>query len=141
MAYQGVTRPAAGDAKSITSPTRATPAPIGEVPPPGDLGNRNDPNRGDGYGRNGFGGASSIAPGTQMKSDFSVQPKDDVLARVQAQGLRRDDNITGNDQLRDIGRGNVPTAFGHRNPNAAPNKVPGSIDKNATENPVRKPGA
>jgi hypothetical protein len=143
MAYQ-VEKPAVGNAKaSLTTPTPPTPAPIKEAVPPYELGNRLDTGRGMGYGRNQSLAPSSLRPGETTSSDFDISPKggDPVKDMVQSRGLRADENSAVASQLREMSNSPYPTSFGHRNPNAAPNKVPGSIDKNATENPVRKPGA
>jgi hypothetical protein len=100
MAYQ-LSKPAPGDAKSITSPTKATPAPTRPVPPLDfDRSHVGDTAR---YGRNQGFHASSLNPGEKLTSDFSVQPADPVLDRIQARGLRPDVGAPINDQLRDIG--------------------------------------
>jgi hypothetical protein len=143
------TTAARGDASSKPSPNGPTPAPIKPVVPPGEFGNHLDEFRGNGYGRGQSSLPSSLAPGQAVISDFNISPKggDPVLDVVRNQGTARRPTAdtsgrviahVDDGQLRTIGANNVPTHFAMKGPADAP-KVPGAIDKTATENPVRKP--
>lgn len=67
---------------------------------------------GNRLGQNGYTGPSSDTPGKETNTGFA----------------QRDNGVPyGNDQTRhDVSREPLPTAFGHRNPNASPVKVPGN---------------
>jgi hypothetical protein len=148
--YQKSTTEAKGDVSRRPSPDGPTPAPIKPVLPPGELGNRLDQNRGAGYGRNQSSLPSSLSPGYQVQSDFSIAPPDGdpALEIVKAQGSARKQTTADTSgrigafrddgQLRQIGSGNVPVHPAMRGAADGP-KVPNAIDKGAVENVVRKP--
>jgi hypothetical protein len=103
-----------------------------------------------GYGQNGFGGPSSDVPGKRTQSALArefdrVADADGALSLVQSRGLNTKSDFANpiNNQLRTIGDKNVPThpAQAKRGPaSGSPGgDVPGAVDKNATENPVRQP--
>ena len=126
-----VTAPAKGNAKSGSTPA-LTPAPIHQT-----FGGKGD----QPYGNDRYGGASSDPPGTNTTSGFL--PRDPVLEKVIAQGLRPDDDSLVSGQIRKIGDNNVPAHAGMSRRNVADGS-PGSTVPNklglVEAQPVRKPG-
>jgi hypothetical protein len=95
------------------------------------VGSKMKPN--NGYGANGFTGAASLLPGEKVKRN-SI-----------AQGIVAADPVTagaGDWQTRPVStEQKVPTAFGHKNPNADPAKIPaGNVRRSKTDNVGRPVG-
>lgn len=97
-------QPAKGATDKNAGPV-STPAPTGEQLRSTSYG------RGK-YGANAYGGPSSADPGKTITSGFDVGGNDDVMKRIQSQGLRSDAAAPVADQLRKVGDRNVPDATG-----------------------------
>ena|ERR1700733_385577 len=146
MAYQSPTTNAKGDAAGPYSGPNKTPAPIGEVTPPYETGNRLDENRGSALGRNQYSGPSSLPPGKTLTNDFSADIVDPVLSAVRERGSAHDHSVDSSGrggiyqtdgQVRQLSGGNVSTAFGMKGAARGPT-IPGAL-VNDQENPVRQP--
>lgn len=94
----------------------------GNTPPPPPetfISSRMPPD--DGYGQNGYRGPSSLQPGKNTKQSPYAPLDDDAKSILKASGM------SFSRQTRTIGaRQAVPTAHGHKNPNANPAKIPGA---------------
>lgn len=91
----------------------------------------------DGYGQNGWQGASSVTPGQSQPHMNGVA--DHAMEAVIADGVRAD-----NYQTRTIDAAPYPTHPGHHNPNADPVKIPSATYRGTVarhpEMPISKQG-
>jgi hypothetical protein len=139
MAVQPSTVAAKGDAPAITSPTKATPAPVKPYVG-GDF--TREAEEGARLGRNQCSAPSSVSPGTMLSSDgIEVQRPDSVLDGLIAHGTRSDDPSGLANAPRDIGTaGRVPT-HPHLSGASPSPKVPGSVEAAAEAPQPRDPYA
>ncbi len=156
--------PNTGMPKNNLAPTRPA-----KIPAPDIVSRlREEQNVGSMYGMNGFPGRSSTSPGEQVTSPLALSIKsasekgsDPVLDAIIAKGsaamkvtlagdaVTATEGVTGS-QLREIGKGNVPDAYGMASARtrqnsthaAAAAKVPGNTRPSRAPSPaaaIRKP--
>lgn len=122
-----VKKAAAGDAPATGVPG-FTPAPKAKPQPPDQISQVRNPTAA-GYGMNNFAGRSSLNPGEKLLSPMAASlraAQDDgegVLDTVEARGAKSADS---NFETRQEPTTAYPTAFGMKDPNANPAKVPGA---------------